>query len=92
MTGPEAVAAGLALTSVPRSELTDAVNKLVSTFNKSPRNALAKTKAGFTQTQGLTNQQSWEVEIGLFREFLLSDPMAAEGFNSYKEGRKPNWL
>jgi enoyl-CoA hydratase/carnithine racemase len=82
LTGPEAVAAGLAL----------AVNKLVSTFNKSPRNALAKTKAGFTQTQGLTNNQSWEVEIGLFREFLLNDPMAAEGFNSFKEGRKPNWL
>lgn len=33
-----------------------------------------------------------EVEIGLFREFLITDPMAAEGFNSYKEGRKPNWL
>lgn len=92
LTGPEAVAAGLALTSVPRSELTDAVNKLVSTFNKSPRNALAKTKAGFTQTQGLTNRASWEVEIGLFRDFLLNDPMAAEGFNSFKEGRKPNWL
>jgi hypothetical protein len=50
------------------------------------------TKAGFTQTQGLTNKQSWEVEIGIFRDFLLNDPMAAEGFNSYKEGRKPNWL
>jgi len=55
-------------------------------------NALAKTKAGFTQTQGLPNKQSWEVEIGIFRDFLLNDPMAAEGFNSYKEGRKPNWL
>jgi len=92
LTGKAAVAAGLALISVPRSELTDAVNNLIATFDKSPRNALAKTKAGFTQTQGLSNSQSWEVEIGLFREFLLNDSMAAEGFNSYKEGRKPNWL
>ena len=50
------------------------------------------TKAEFTQTQGLPNTQSWEVEIGLFRDFVINDPMAAEGFNSFKEGRKPNWL
>lgn len=92
LSGPEAVAAGLALTSVPRNELMAEVNKLISTFNKSPRNALAKTKAGFTQTQGLSNNQSWEVEVSIFRDFLLNDPMAAEGYNSFKEGRKPNWL
>jgi enoyl-CoA hydratase/carnithine racemase len=33
-----------------------------------------------------------EVENGFFRELLMNDPMAAEGFNSFKEGRKPNWL
>lgn len=92
LTGSEAVAAGLALTSVPRANLYDSVNKLVSTFDKSPRNALAITKAGFTKTQGLPNTQSWEVELNLFRDFLLNDPLANEGFNSYKEGRKPNWL
>ena len=92
LTGQEAVEAGLALKSVPRAKLVDEVNTLVTTFNKSPRNALAKTKAGFTQTQGLTNSQSWGVEINLFREFLLNDSMAAEGYNSFKEERKPNWL
>jgi enoyl-CoA hydratase/carnithine racemase len=33
-----------------------------------------------------------EVENGFFRELLMNDPMAAEGFNSFKEWRKPNWL
>jgi len=33
-----------------------------------------------------------EVENGFFCELLTNDPMAAEGFNSFKEGRKPNWL
>ena len=33
-----------------------------------------------------------KVENGFFRELLMNDPMAAEGFNSFKERRKPNWL
>jgi hypothetical protein len=33
-----------------------------------------------------------EVKNSFFHELLTNDPMAAERFNSYKEGRKPNWL
>lgn len=92
LTGAQAVEAGLALSCVPLSELKDTVDKLVSSFNKSPRNALAQTKLGFSKTQGLSNDQSWKVEIELFREFLLTDPIANEGYVSFKEGRKPSWL
>ena len=92
MTGAQAVETGLALSCVPLSELKDTVDKLVSSFNKSPRNALAQTKLGFSKTQGLSNNQSWKVEIELFREFLLTDPKASEGYVSFKEGRKPNWV
>lgn len=92
MTGAQAATAGLALSCVPLSELKNTVDKLVSTFNKSPRNALAETKLGFDKTRGLPNDQSWKVEIELFRSFLLTDPLANEGFNSFKEGRKPKWI
>ena len=33
-----------------------------------------------------------EVENGFFRELLMNDPIAAEGFNAFKEWREPNWL
>jgi hypothetical protein len=33
-----------------------------------------------------------EVENGFFLEFLRNDPVAVEGFNSFREGHKPNWL
>ena len=33
-----------------------------------------------------------EFENGFFRGLLMNDLMAAEGFNSIREGRKPNWL
>jgi hypothetical protein len=33
-----------------------------------------------------------EVKNSFFRELLTNDPMAAERFNSFEEGRKPNWL
>ena len=33
-----------------------------------------------------------EVENGFFRKLLINDPIAAEGFNSIRGGRQPNWL
>ena len=33
-----------------------------------------------------------EVENSFFRELLMNDPIAAEGFNAFKEWREPNWL
>ena len=33
-----------------------------------------------------------EVENGFFRKLLINDPITAEGFNSFRERRKPNWL
>jgi enoyl-CoA hydratase/carnithine racemase len=92
LTGREAVEAGLAVQCVPRAELHNQVNAIVEQFKRAPRNAIAVTKAGFVKTDGLANESAWKVELEVFKDFILHDPMASEGFRSFTEGRKPAWL
>jgi len=91
MTGPECVDAGVALRSVPRSDLSAAVERLVGPIRPLSRAALVATKRCVTDGRGLPIQQAVEVELDHFVRHLRDEPTADEGYRAYVEGREPSW-
>jgi enoyl-CoA hydratase/carnithine racemase len=89
--GPEAVALGLALRSVPRSDLPKAVEDLVATFRDRSRPALAATKAAMVAGASLPLAEALDVEIEHFMRYLEDEPTSGEGFRAFGERREPRW-
>lgn len=90
LTGPEAAAAGLALRSVPLTELPAAVEALVGPLRRRSRAALGATKAAMRRAEGLPARAAVAAEIDVFAEHL-GHPDAREGFDAYRAGRDPVW-
>ena len=89
--GPEAVSMGLALRSVPRAELSSAVEEVVSRFRPLSRPVLGATKALMAESAPLPLEEALDLEIERFIAFLDTEPTAREGFNASVERREPEW-
>ena len=91
LTGAEAVEYGLALRSVPGSELLASVEAFVDTLRNKPRACLAAVKAAMRAGEGLPITEAIEAEIRQFVAYMGGEPFAREGFRASLEGREPDW-
>lgn len=89
--GPEAVAIGLALRSVPRASLPAAVEELAARLRPLSRPALAAAKALLRDGADLPLEQAIALEIDRFVAFLDAEPSAREGYSAFVEKREPWW-
>ena len=92
LTGTEAAALGLALRSVPRAELDDAVAQLTAQLANKSRPALATLKRQINGSLGLDTPSAIEHERSEIIKHV-SDPHsdAIEGLSAEREGRPPSW-
>ncbi|MCA1832303.1 MAG: enoyl-CoA hydratase/isomerase family protein [Actinomycetota bacterium] len=91
MKGPEVVANGLALRSLPRTELPSAVEEMVAVFRTRSRPCLAATKAAMREGESLPLDEALDVEIDHFIRYLETEPTSREGFRASVERREPVW-
>lgn len=91
LTGPQAVAIGLAFRSVPRADLLAEALAFARTFTEKPRACIASNKAVFQQGADLSVADGAECEIGLFVKYMRECPFGREGYNAYREKRLPSW-
>jgi enoyl-CoA hydratase/carnithine racemase len=92
LNGPEAVAWGLALESVPRIELLARAHSLALSFTAQPRAVIAAAKKNFTETKSLSVEDATAVELRNFSAYMRHEPYGVEGYRAFREGRKPTWL
>ncbi|MFC4440275.1 MULTISPECIES: enoyl-CoA hydratase/isomerase family protein [Natrialbaceae] len=91
ISGAEAAEIGLVTRSVPRKELDDEVDSLVSTLvNKSPRIA-AKVKEGIYTSLELSPSAARSHLEDVSLESARTDPDYREGVDAQLEGRDPDW-
>lgn len=87
----EAVSIGLALRSVPRARLGEAVEALVARIRPLSRAALAATKAAMADQEGQNLEDALDTEIDHFMRYLGNVPGADEGYRAFVEERDPVW-
>ena len=89
--GPGAVEYGIALRSVPRAELSAAVEELVDRLRGKSRAFLGAAKAAMRDGAALPLEDAVRLEIDRFIQHLERSPDAQEGFTAYREKRPPRW-
>jgi len=89
--GPGAVEYGIALRSVPRAELSAAVEDLVDRLRGKSRAFLGAAKAAMRDGAALPLEDAVRLEIDRFIQHLERSPDALEGFTAYREKRPPRW-
>jgi putative hydratase len=89
--GGEAERIGLALRSVPRMHLDDAVEDLVSQLRPLSRSCLGATKAAMVEGASLPLEDGLDLEIDRFIRYLNTVPSSREGYRAFKEKRDPVW-
>ena len=89
--GPGAVEYGIALRSVPRAELSAAVEDLVDRLRGKSRAFLGAAKAAMRDGTALPLEDAVRLEIDRFIQHLERSPDALEGFTAYREKRPPRW-
>ncbi|MBO9512995.1 MAG: enoyl-CoA hydratase/isomerase family protein [Variovorax sp.] len=90
-TGPEAVAAGLALRSVPRGELQAEALAFAARMTDKPRAVIAASKRVFQQGVDAGLAEGAEIELRNFVAYMDSEPYGHEGYKAFREGRQPSW-
>jgi enoyl-CoA hydratase/carnithine racemase len=92
LTGKEAAAIGLALTSVPAAKLDATVDALAASFADKSRRAIAVAKRQINRGLGVDTPTGVEAERGeLIRHLREPGSDAAEGFRAGQENRLPSW-
>jgi enoyl-CoA hydratase/carnithine racemase len=91
MDGREAVQSGLALRSVPRTALDDAVEEVIARLRPLSRLCLAATKAAMREASDVPLERALDVELEHFMRYLEDVPTAREGYLAYVEKRRPRW-
>lgn len=91
MTGPQAVACGLALRSVPKATLRDEAIAFAASMTSKPGPCIAANKSVFQRSVDQTIDQGVENEIAVFVRFMTEEPYGKEGYAAYREGREPFW-
>ena len=89
--GAEAVAAGLALKSVPRAELRAEAIAFAKTMTDKPRAVIAASKRVFQKGVDATLDDGVEMELQNFMAYLRTERYGREGYTAYREGRLPFW-
>ncbi len=91
LTGPEAVACGLALRSVPLAELPAAVETMLETLRHRPRALSAALKRSIHAARHLDGRAGIEFENREFVRYMGQEPYAREGYRASLERRDPSW-
>lgn len=89
--GAEAMAAGLALRSVPRAQLRAEALAFAASIADKPRATIAANKAVFQQGVDAGVREGAELELRHFMAYLQNQPYGREGYRAYREGRQPAW-
>jgi enoyl-CoA hydratase/carnithine racemase len=89
--GTEAAAIGLALGSVPRAGLAEAVESLVASLRPQSRRCLAEVKAVMRAGEAMDLRSAVNLETKSFMKYLEESRDATEGFTAYREARAPRW-
>lgn len=89
--GPEAVAYGLALKSVPLANLVEEARAFAATMTDKPRPALASLKKLFQQGSDLSVAEGAELEMKSFIRYMSNEPYGREGYYAFREKRLPSW-
>ena len=89
--GPEAVAYGLAIRSVPRARLMEESIAFMKTLIDKPRAVLAASKSVFQRADDLTLDEAVEGELSAFRRYMADEPYGREGYAAFREKRLPSW-
>jgi enoyl-CoA hydratase/carnithine racemase len=89
--GAEAVAAGLALKSVPLASLRDEAVAFARTITDKPRACIAANKSVYQRGVDATVAEGMAIELNVFEDYMGSEPYGLEGYTAYREGRAPSW-
>lgn len=89
--GPEMVEWGLAISSVPRSDLDAEVEDLLLALRGRSRSAIAVTKHLLNASRSESFQDGLALEKLLFTRLQTEIDEAAEGYRAYVERRPPEW-
>ena len=91
LTGPEAVACGLALRSVPLTELNAATEQMLRELVHRPRTLTATLKRTLHASRTLDRRAGIEFEISNFVRYMGQEPYAHEGYLASLDKRDPSW-
>ena len=92
LTGPEAVDYGVALRSVPETELDDAVEELLAGLRDKSRNCSAAVKRAMARTAVAPIRDAVAAELDEFVRYVCAPGSdAQEGLAASLERRAPNW-
>lgn len=89
--GSEAVAAGLALRTVPRARLQAEALAFAATMTNKPRAVISASKRVFQQGVDAGLAEGAEIELRNFVEYMGSEPYGHEGYKAFREGHQPPW-
>jgi enoyl-CoA hydratase/carnithine racemase len=89
--GPEAVAIGLALKSVPLGILLDEAKAYAKSMIDKPRAAIAALKQVYRQGETMGVAEGTELELANFDRYMRHQPYGREGYRAFREKREPNW-
>lgn len=89
--GEQAVAAGLALRSVPRATLRAESIAFALTMTNKPRACIAANKMVFQKGVDAGLAEGAEIELQNFIAYMGSEPYGREGYRAFREGRLPSW-
>ena len=89
--GPQAVASGLALFSVPLAGLEDATLRYAATLVDKPAATLRHLKRLLTEGETLSPAEAIELELAAFVRYMAEEPWGREGYRAFRERREPSW-
>ena len=89
--GPEAVAIGLAIKSVPLASLLEDARAYAKTMTDKPRATISAVKQIFIDGADLGVADGTELELTSFVRYMGSQSYGREGYRAYREKRTPSW-
>lgn len=91
LVGSEVVDYGLALRSVPGTQLLPTARELAGWLTDKPRASLARLKLLLDAQDGRSIADACQLELEHFHRFLDEEPLAADGYLAFVEKREPAW-
>jgi enoyl-CoA hydratase/carnithine racemase len=91
LSGPEMVAWGMALSSVPRDALDAEVERLLGLLRGRSRPAMAVVKRLVQAPRTMSFEEGLRYERELFSRLHEQDPDVGEGYRAFVEKRTPSW-
>lgn len=89
--GVEAVAAGMALKSVPRAQLLDTGVAFAHSMTNKPRAVIVANKRVFQLGVDAGLAEGAEIELRNFVRYMSTEPYGREGYTAFLEKRQPSW-